>query len=64
MFPGVETGSLVAPDHDYPSRIDIDLTATDARGLAATGNGFACSHGRSTSGSAPIRRGSPSPPAP
>ena len=36
MFPGSETGTLVAPDHDYPSRIDFSLTATDARGLSAT----------------------------
>jgi glucose/arabinose dehydrogenase len=36
MFPGVETGTLSAPDHDYPSRIDITLTATDSRGLSAT----------------------------
>ena len=36
MFPGVETGTLVAPSHDYPSYIDLELTATDVRGLAAT----------------------------
>ncbi len=34
-FAGVETGTLVAPDHDYPSYIDFELTATDSRGLQA-----------------------------
>ncbi len=29
-------GSLVAPEHDYPSQIEFLLTATDARGLSAT----------------------------
>jgi glucose/arabinose dehydrogenase len=29
-------GSLMAPEHDYPSQIEFLLTATDARGLAAT----------------------------
>jgi glucose/arabinose dehydrogenase len=36
VFPAVAAGSFVAPDHDYPSHIDISLTATDSRGLAAT----------------------------
>jgi glucose/arabinose dehydrogenase len=36
MFPGTETGTLVAPDHDFPSYIRVALTATDARGLSAT----------------------------
>ncbi len=36
VFPAVDSGSLVAPDHDYPSRIRIALTATDSRGLSAT----------------------------
>jgi glucose/arabinose dehydrogenase len=36
MFPGTETGTLDAPDHDYPSYIRLALTATDERGLAAT----------------------------
>ena len=35
-FAGVEAGTLVAPNHDYPSFIDFELTATDSRGLAAT----------------------------
>jgi glucose/arabinose dehydrogenase len=36
MFPGVETGTLFGPNHDYPSRIALSLTATDSRGLSAT----------------------------
>jgi glucose/arabinose dehydrogenase len=36
VFPGVAAGSFLAPDHDYPSHIEIILTATDARGLTAT----------------------------
>lgn len=35
-FPGKAGGTLIAPDHDYPSRIVLTLTATDSRGLAAT----------------------------
>jgi glucose/arabinose dehydrogenase len=35
-FPAVASGGLVTPDHEYPSRIDFTLTATDARGLTAT----------------------------
>ncbi len=35
-FPAVTQGTLTAPDHDYPSRIVLTLTATDSRGLAAT----------------------------
>jgi glucose/arabinose dehydrogenase len=29
-------GELIAPEHDYPTQIELLLTATDARGLAAT----------------------------
>jgi glucose/arabinose dehydrogenase len=36
VFPAVAGGSLLAPDHDYPSHIEISLTATDDRGLAGT----------------------------
>jgi glucose/arabinose dehydrogenase len=36
VFPATHEGSLLAPDHDYPSHIEISLTATDARGLTAT----------------------------
>ncbi len=35
-FSGVEYESFVAPEHDYPSRIEITATFTDARGLTAT----------------------------
>jgi glucose/arabinose dehydrogenase len=36
VFPAVESGELVAPDHDLPSHIELTLTATDARGLSAS----------------------------
>jgi glucose/arabinose dehydrogenase len=36
VFPAVESGDLIAPDHDLPSHIELSLTATDARGLSAT----------------------------
>jgi glucose/arabinose dehydrogenase/PKD repeat protein len=32
-FPGVASGSFVAPDHEYPSHLELRLTATDAGGL-------------------------------
>jgi glucose/arabinose dehydrogenase len=35
-FPAVASGTLIAPDHDYPSHIVLILTATDSRGLRAT----------------------------
>lgn len=35
-FPGTDEGSFFAPDHDYPSHVNLILTATDSRGLAAT----------------------------
>jgi glucose/arabinose dehydrogenase/uncharacterized membrane protein YgcG len=35
-FPGVWSADLVAPEHDYPSFIEITLTASDKRGLAAS----------------------------
>jgi hypothetical protein len=31
-FDGVSTGSFVAPDHEYPSYLDLTLTATDSDG--------------------------------
>jgi glucose/arabinose dehydrogenase len=34
-FPAVASGSFLAPDHDYPSRIELTLTAVDSRGLVA-----------------------------
>ncbi|MBE1484730.1 PQQ-dependent sugar dehydrogenase [Plantactinospora soyae] len=33
---GVAEGSFVAPDHEYPSYLELELTATDAQGLANT----------------------------
>ena len=33
---GTATGSFVAPDHEYPSYLELELTATDASGLAST----------------------------
>jgi glucose/arabinose dehydrogenase len=35
-FPATGSGTIVAPDHDYPSHIEISLTGTDERGLSAT----------------------------
>jgi glucose/arabinose dehydrogenase len=35
-FSSVSGGSFVAPDHDYPSYLELQLTATDARGLTNT----------------------------
>jgi hypothetical protein len=35
-FSATSTGSFVAPDHDYPSYLELRLTATDARGLKNT----------------------------
>jgi glucose/arabinose dehydrogenase/PKD repeat protein len=32
-FPGVSGGSFAAPDHDYPSWLELSLKATDAGGL-------------------------------
>ncbi|GIG89314.1 PQQ-dependent sugar dehydrogenase [Plantactinospora endophytica] len=33
---GVASGSFVAPDHEYPSYLELELTATDAQGLSNT----------------------------
>ena len=33
---GVASGSFIAPDHEYPSYLELQLTATDASGLAST----------------------------
>ncbi len=33
---GVASGSFAAPDHEYPSYLDLELTATDAGGASAT----------------------------
>jgi glucose/arabinose dehydrogenase len=35
-FPGVANGSFVAPDHEYPSHLELRLTAEDSGGLRAT----------------------------
>ncbi len=34
VFPGVSSGQVAAPDHDYPSYLNFILTATDKRGLS------------------------------
>jgi len=33
---GVSTGSFTAPDHEYPAYLELQLTATDSRGLSDT----------------------------
>ena len=35
-FPGVASGSFAAPDHEYPSHLELRLTATDSSGLSDT----------------------------
>ena len=35
-MPGVASGSFAAPDHEYPSYLELKLTATDANGLSAS----------------------------
>jgi glucose/arabinose dehydrogenase len=35
-FSGVASGSVSAPDHEYPSHLELKLTATDSGGLQAT----------------------------
>jgi PKD repeat protein len=35
-FAGVSSGSFNAPDHEYPSYLELALTATDAGGLSST----------------------------
>lgn len=35
-FVGVASGTFVAPDHEYPSHLELRLTATDATGTSAT----------------------------
>ena len=34
-FEDVASGSFAAPDHEYPSTLDLSVTATDAQGLTA-----------------------------
>jgi glucose/arabinose dehydrogenase len=35
-FPGVASGSFTTPDHEYPSYLELRLTATDSGGLTDT----------------------------
>jgi glucose/arabinose dehydrogenase/PKD repeat protein len=35
-YAGVASGSFVAPDHEYPSHLELTLTATDAHCLSST----------------------------
>ncbi|HET6752339.1 MAG TPA: PQQ-dependent sugar dehydrogenase, partial [Jiangellaceae bacterium] len=35
-FSGIESGSFTAPDHEYPSYLELTLTATDSSGLTDT----------------------------
>jgi glucose/arabinose dehydrogenase len=35
-FPGVASGSFDAPDHEYPSHLELRLTATDSGGMHGT----------------------------
>jgi hypothetical protein len=35
-FSGIASGSFAAPDHDYPSYLELQLTATDSGGMTAT----------------------------
>ena len=35
-FPGVASGSFVAPDHEYPSHLELILTATDSNGVSSS----------------------------
>ena len=35
-YPGVASGSFTAPDHEYPSYLELRLTATDSGGLTDT----------------------------
>jgi PKD repeat protein/glucose/arabinose dehydrogenase len=35
-FNGVASGSFAAPDHEFPSYLELQLTATDAQGLATS----------------------------
>jgi len=35
-WPGITSGSFNAPDHEYPSYLELSLTATDSKGATAT----------------------------
>ena len=47
-FTGRRGGSFPAPDHEYPSYLELELTARDANGLTAHGDAPARSAGPST----------------
>ncbi|MFN8545302.1 MAG: PQQ-dependent sugar dehydrogenase [Candidatus Binatia bacterium] len=32
-FPGIDAGTFIAPDHDYPSALTLEVTVTDSGGL-------------------------------
>jgi glucose/arabinose dehydrogenase/PKD repeat protein len=36
QFVGVKTGSFIAPDHEWPSHLELKLTATDSAGASAS----------------------------
>lgn len=36
VFPAIDDGSFVAPEHDYPAKLEVELSATDSQGLSAT----------------------------
>jgi hypothetical protein len=36
QFAGVTSGSFTTPDHEYPSYLELKLTATDSGGLTDT----------------------------
>jgi glucose/arabinose dehydrogenase len=36
QWSGVNSGSFTAPDHQYPAYLELQLTATDSRGLSTT----------------------------
>lgn len=35
-FPSLASGTLVGPEHEYPSKVELTLRAVDSRGLAAS----------------------------
>jgi PKD repeat protein len=35
-IPGVSSGSFLAPDHEFPSHLELELTATDSEGVQST----------------------------
>jgi glucose/arabinose dehydrogenase len=36
VFSAIDEGSFVAPDHDYPAKLEMELSVTDSQGLTAT----------------------------